>query len=337
MKICLQLFLLSCGIFLLNSQLLAGYGHLLTNVCEKLVAGPRLLSFFYPNFAGLTKALLFTKLKTMKNTFLLFFVSLFIIGGIHAQAPDTLTINYYENYPYAYNEGSSLKGIEIDILSEYVLWLRQKKNISLIVNHKQFKEFSIFYSACKSGHSKVIGLGSVTANTEREKDVQFSPPYLQNVAVLVNDGRVATIKHKTAEEVTKVLGSLNAFVVNNSSHINYLNNIKKLYVPALKINFTETQTAVLEKIAADAKTFGYVDIVAYWSYLKMNPDKFLKIQKLFSEPREHFSFVMPKNSVHAAYINEFFESGFGFTSTKLYHQILEKYLGYEIIESVEIK
>jgi hypothetical protein len=46
---------------------------------------------------------------------------------------------------------------------------------------------------------------------------------------------------------------------------------------------------------------------------------------------------MPKSGLHAQYLSEFFESGFGFTSTKTYHQLLEKYLGYEIIDLVEIK
>jgi hypothetical protein len=46
---------------------------------------------------------------------------------------------------------------------------------------------------------------------------------------------------------------------------------------------------------------------------------------------------MPKNSRYALYMNEFFESGFGFTATKKYHQILETYLGSEILDGVEIK
>ena len=75
-----------------------------------------------------------------------------------------------------------------------------------------------------------------------------------------------------------------------------------------------------------------------WNYEpKKNPSKFLKIHKILNVPNESFGFIMPKSSVHSQYINEFFESGFGFTATKVYHQILEKYLGNEIIESVEIK
>lgn len=261
----------------------------------------------------------------------------FCFSGLRSQGSDSLIVNYYENFPYAYSEGGKLKGIEIDIIEEYVTWLKQKKNTSLIVSYVPYKEFGPFYSAVKAGRPNVIGLGSVTINKEREKDVLFSPPYLQNVAVLITAGRVNTAKVKNKEEVLKTLGGLNAIVVNKSTHVNYINDIKTAYLPTLKINTTESQSNVLEGIVSDNKMFGYVDIIAYWSFLKSNPSKFLKIQKVFNEPKEYLGVVMPKNSAQAANLSEFFESGFGFTSTKVYHQILEKYLGYEIIESVEIK
>jgi ABC-type amino acid transport substrate-binding protein len=256
--------------------------------------------------------------------------------GIQSQTIDSLTINYYENFPYAYMEAGKLKGIEIDIIEEYVNWLKQKRNTAVVITYKPFKEFSGFYSSVKDGNSKVIGLGSVTSNGEREKEISLSAPYLQNVAVLVTAGKVPTIKTKSNPEVENVLGKLRAVVVNKSSHANYMNDIKKQFIPTLNISFVETQTRVLESILSDNQVFGYVDIVAYWAFLKTNP-KFLKMQKVFNEPKEYLSFAMPKNAAHLATLNEFLESGFGFTSTKVYHQILEKYLGYEIIESVEIK
>jgi ABC-type amino acid transport substrate-binding protein len=258
-------------------------------------------------------------------------------AAVRSQSADSLIIHYYENFPYAYTESGKLKGIEIDIMEEYVMWLKQKKNASVVVTYKPYNEFSTFYNSVKDGNSNVLGLGSVTSNGEREKDVSFSAPYLQNVAVLITAGKVPTIRQKTQAEVSKILGSLSAVGVNKSSHAGYLEDIRKTFIPSLKIDFTETQTRVLEKIISDSNVFGYVDIVAYWAFLKKNPSKFLKIQKVFNEPKENFSFITPKKSVHLETLNEFFESGFGFTSTKAYHQILEKYLGYEIIESVEIK
>lgn len=279
----------------------------------------------------------FVKSFTMKKTIFIFAAIVLntLIGK--AQAIDSLTIYYFQNFPYAYNEGGKVKGIEIEIIEEYINWMKQKKNIALKVSYKPFTEFSSFYNAVKNGSPYVVGLGSITNTPEREKEVSFSPYYLQNVSVLITDGRIPTIKNKSAEEVSKVLNGLNALVVNKSNHTQYLNELKASYLPNLKISFTETQSKVLETIAADKASFGYVDIVAYWSFLKNNPSKFLKIQKLFSETKEYLSFAMPKNSGNQPYLSEFFESGFGFTSTKTYRQILEKYLGYEIIDAVEIK
>jgi ABC-type amino acid transport substrate-binding protein len=272
----------------------------------------------------------------MKKTgFILILIISFLIGK--TQTSDSLTVHYYENFPFAYMESGNLKGIEIDIIEQYVSWMKSKKNISLVITYKPYTEFSTFYNSVKEGSSKIIGLGSVTTNSEREKEVAISAPYLQNVAVLVTDGKVQMLKSKNASEVTRTLGSLKGIVVNKSSHTAYMNDIKKTFIPTLKIETTETQNKVLEKIAGDNSYFGYVDIVAYWAFLKSNPSKFLKMHKVFNEPKEYLGFIMPKGSSNLNSMNEFFESGFGFTSTKTYHQILEKYLGYEIIDYVEIK
>jgi putative glutamine transport system substrate-binding protein len=268
---------------------------------------------------------------------------LMCITGIFFAQVDSLQVNYYENFPYAYKDGTTLKGIEIDIVAEYAAWLKQKKNINVKVNYTAYSEFGNFYNSVKNGNSKVIGLGSVTQNAEREKEVVFSPPYLENLAVLITDGSVPTIKSKDANGVSKILNGMTGIVVNKSNHVVYMNNIKKLYnqtpheVADLLINTTEKQSTVIETISKDKKVFGYMDIVAYWAFVKANPTKFLKIHKVFTEAKEYLGFILPKKNEHEVYLNEFFESGFGFTSTKVYHQILEKYLGYEIIESVEIK
>ena len=256
---------------------------------------------------------------------------------------DSLVIYYYENYPYAYtekvadmSEKGQVKGIEIEIIDEYVKWVKQKKGINLKISYWLYTDFGKFYNSVKDARPSVLGLGSVTNNQEREKEVTFTPTYLHNSAVLITDGTVPMIKAKNAMEISKVLGNMSAIVVNKSSHVDYMNELKKSYLPNLKVGFTETQNNVLESIVTDKKVFGFSDIVAYWSFLKSNPSRFLKIQKSITQPKENLGFIMPKTNLHGAYLNEFFESGFGFTATKTYHQILERYLGYEIIEFVEV-
>jgi len=257
---------------------------------------------------------------------------------------DSIMIYYYENYPYAYTEKVSentkngiARGLEIEIIEEYIIWLKKRKNIDAKVGYWLYTDFSEFYGAIKSAKPNVIGLGSVTRNLEREKELSFSPPYLINQAVLVTNGNVFSIREKTSEGIKKILGDMTALTVANSSHENYLKELKTTYSQNFKINYVLTPKGVLDSISINKKVFGYSDIISYWSYLKTNPSKVLKMQKALSGIAEELCYILPKTNQNSLYLNEFFESGFGFTSTKVYHQILEDYLGREIIEYVEVK
>src|SRR5687767_9491921 len=99
-----------------------------------------------------------------------------------AQAPDTLFINYYTQNPFAFVENGSLKGIEIEIVNEYVLWLKAKKKINMVLKHVPYTNFNDFFSATKTLNKNSLGLGSVTINTEKAKEVDFTSAYLKNVA-----------------------------------------------------------------------------------------------------------------------------------------------------------
>jgi putative glutamine transport system substrate-binding protein len=274
------------------------------------------------------------QLNRMKNFILA--LSLFCFAGqISAQKPDTLVINYYENAPFAYAEANVYKGIEADILREFTNWLQFKKNMTVVVQYKGYQDFSKFYNAIKNGGAKDVGVGTVARSAEREKEVVFSPPYMRNVSVLVTSGGVTTVRSRTATDITAALQKCGGVAVGNSSHYKYMEGIRKNYMPSLKITTAETQIKVLDEVSTNPNLFGYVDIVAYWSYMKSS-NKFLKMHKAMSETNEYLSFIMPKNSLFAGLLNEFFEGGFGFTSTRAYHAILEKYLGYEVIEAVEL-
>ncbi len=271
----------------------------------------------------------------MKKLFLSILVVITTI--LNAQKLDTLNIYYLNNSPFAYEEGGQATGLEVDIVKEYASWLKVKKSTTVHLNFKSFTNFEELYSAVKKGGTKVIGLSSATINEEREKEVDFSPAYLKNTTLLVTNGSVATLKTKSSAEVAKTFAGLDAVTVANSTYITYLNELKKTYLPNLKINNVSKVSDITEKIANNSKLFGYVDVINFWYYIKNNNTKYLKIQKVFNTNSENFGFIMPKNGLNKNYISEFFESGFGFTSTKAYHQILEKYLSYEVLQSVELQ
>lgn len=265
-------------------------------------------------------------------------VILFILSAINADAQtnDTLYVNYYDQAPFCYSEAGQIKGLEIEIINQYAAWLKTKKNISLTIKHTGFTDFDNFYAATKKGSKNSFGLGSVTINTERALEVDFSPAYLKNVAFCVTNGHAPDVKTKTADEIMRSLGSMNALTISNTSLNKYVLELKKTYIADLKISYKTDEIKILDEISKNVLCFGYVDAVGFWFYLKNNPGKFLKMQKILSQSKEELGFIMPKGSQHKAMFNEFFNGPGGFKSSPAYRGILEKYLGAYMTQNMAI-
>jgi ABC-type amino acid transport substrate-binding protein len=267
------------------------------------------------------------------------FLLAILFSAFCIQAADTLKVYYFNNFPFAYKEDGSLKGIDIDILKEYESYAIGKKGQSnLVFSYIEYNDLDKYMADLKKAGANVMGVGGITYTGARAKDFNFSSSYLKNISVLVTPGATATIRENSASEVLKSLGSSNAITIKNSTHEAYVNALKKSYLPAAKVEYANNMQAVLSAIQKGKNTFGYVDLIAFWSFnSKTNVDNYLKMQRLFNKNDENFSFILPKNVMYMSSLNEFFDAGFGFTSTKLYREILERYLGYEVIQSVEIK
>jgi ABC-type amino acid transport substrate-binding protein len=253
-----------------------------------------------------------------------------------SQKSDTLYINYYNQTPFAFVENGVPRGIEIDIVNEYVLWLKAKKKINIVLKHVGFQDFDSFYAATKKTDKNSFGLGSVTINTERANEIDFSAAYLKNVAFCVTNGHAPDVKTKTADEIMRSLGSMSALTINNTSLNKYVIELKKQFIQDLKITYKTDEIKILDEIAKNVLCFGYVDAVGFWFYLKNNPGKFLKMQKILNQSKEELGFIMPKGSQHKILFSEFFNGPGGFKTSPNYRGILERYLGAYMTQNMAI-
>ncbi len=74
-------------------------------------------------------------MKQLTVLILLFIVQLKFVG----QTSDSLFIYYYESKPFAYKDGEAYKGIEFDILNEYLNWLKTSVDKSSQLLNQHFK------------------------------------------------------------------------------------------------------------------------------------------------------------------------------------------------------
>jgi len=271
-------------------------------------------------------------LKKLNTIFLFCFLQLIAFS----QKKDTLLVNYFSQNPFSYTENDKMKGIEVEILNEYVFWLKSKKDLDLTLKFVGYSNFDAFYNSCRLTGKNSFGLGSVTISQQRATEVDFTVAYMKDVAFCITNGNAPDVKTKNPEEVIRALGSMSALTINNTSLNRYVSDIKKLYIKDLRINYHLDENKILDEISKNVLYFGYVDAVSFWFYLKNNPGKFLKMQKILSQSSEELGFIMPKGSVHKALFNEFFAGPSGFKQSATYRGILEKYLGVYMTQNMAI-
>lgn len=274
-----------------------------------------------------------TELDTLRGLLILFFV---LFGLISHSQKDTLLLNYYSRSPFAFNENNVAKGIEVDIMNEFILWLKAKKKLDIAFRYNEFTDQVAFYNAVKGGTKNTIGLGSAIISPEKLKEFDYSSAYLKNVAFCITNGNAPDVKTKSANEIMRSLGSMNALTVPNTALNKYVNDIKKSYIQDLKIVYHTNEDRILDEISRNVLTFGYVNAIDFWFYVKNNPGKFLKMQKILSQSNETMGFIFPKGSGYKALFDEFFAGPGGFKTQPGYRAILERHLGSYMAQNVAI-
>ncbi len=176
-----------------------------------------------------------------------------------SQKTDTLRVNYFSHSPFSFNENTGEKGIEIDIINEYITWLKTKKHINLVIKYQSYFEWTDFFNATKKAGKNTIGLGSVTINADRSKEIDFTAAYLKNVAFCITNGNAPVIKSKTPDEIVRTLGGMTALTISNTTYSDYIGELKKNYIQDLKVVYESNETQILDEISKNVLSFGYLE------------------------------------------------------------------------------
>ncbi len=269
----------------------------------------------------------------------LFYITCLVISSLFcvSQNEDTLFVNYFSQAGFAVYDDGKATGVEMGILDEYIAWLKTSKNLDVNVKYVKFSNFGAFYSSIKTAAKNTVGLGSVTILSSRLKEIDFTAPYLKNTSFCVTNGNALDVKEKKPDAIIRSLGNMTALTLTNTTLNDHVNDIKKLYVKDLKVIDKPNEVKILDEISRNVLYFGYVDAISFWVYLKYNPSKFLKIQKVLNQPYEELGFILPKGSQHKALFNEFFNGPTGFKTTKKYIDILEKCVGAFMSQNMAVK
>jgi ABC-type amino acid transport substrate-binding protein len=220
---------------------------------------------------------------------------------VKSSGSGTLTVFYVQQPRLIYKEGDKLTGFCVDLLADFVLFVKEKHGKKITISY-QGPETSFAEFLQQAQQSKfALGVTNVSITDERKKLMKFTPYFLANPLMLIT--------HKDAPNLTSIseikakLSGYSAEVINGSTHIKYIEKLKKEQFPELKISYAKSGLEILTKMSENPKLFTILDFIVYTNATrKVLP---LKNQQIDLNLTEELGFVMAKNSDWDEVWNEF--------------------------------
>jgi len=244
-----------------------------------------------------------------------------------------ITVVYYPEQAFAFKDNrGNYTGVELDILNQFFVWLKNAKGITVTVTFREQGDFDKLLSSVKSSKGGVFGAGNITITEERRKYFKYSPSYLNNIAVLMTHSSAPELK--SLESISEVYKSYSAVVHKGTTHVITLNKLRETYFPDLSIKIANSDDEAIKAVINNRKLFTYTDLANYWMAQKDNQP--VKRQEIGDKTTEQFGFIMPKNSAWDQAFSEFFNLGAGYRSNIMYKKILMRHLGNEVTQMLEM-
>lgn len=211
---------------------------------------------------------------------------------VKASGKGTLTIVYYEQPGLIYLENGKIKGMCADIISDFAEFV--EKTYGKKVEIKYAGEETVFTDFLKivQNTKDILGVTNVTITEERKKIFKFTPPFLSNPLVLLTHKDAPNVASYT--DLSTLLKGYTAEIIGGSTHVKRIEQIKKEYVPGLKIEYVENGPGILKDISMNSKIFTILDFTEYVDAVRKNLP--VKKQKLDLGDPENLAYVMSKQS-----------------------------------------
>jgi len=211
---------------------------------------------------------------------------------VKSSGSGTLTVMYYEQPGLIYEEGGKMKGLCVDILSDFTSYVQTKYNKKVTVNYAGKEPVFTDFLQIAQSTKDILGVTNVNINEDRKKILKFTPPFLSNPVLLLTHKDAPAMSSIT--EISTKLTGYEAEVIAGSSHLKNMEKIKTDYMPNLKIGYENNGSEVVKKMLANPKVFTILDFSDYIDATRKNLP--IKRQNVNFGEAEEVGFVMAKQS-----------------------------------------
>jgi ABC-type amino acid transport substrate-binding protein len=211
---------------------------------------------------------------------------------VKANGSGTLAIVYYEQAGLIQDVNGKPEGLCVEILKDFVDFVQAKHNKKITLQYVGKEPVFTNFLSTTQKSANLLGVTNVTITDERKKILKFTPPFISNPVVLLTHKEAPTVAN--FGELSKKLEGYTAEIIEGSTHVKYINKIKKENWPSLTITYGPSGQEIVKKIATNPKI---ITILDFTEFVDANRKRLpVKKQNLeFGDP-EQLAFIMSKQS-----------------------------------------
>jgi hypothetical protein len=252
------------------------------------------------------------------------------VASTFARARDAgvaeLVFFYVPSSGFAYRDGEGrLTGVTVELLRDFAAYVAEEYGIDLRVEWREEERWADFYGYVRDSRGGAFGIGNVTITEPRRDELDFSPPYLNNVAVLVTHQEVPELG--AMEEIGEAFRGLVALPYPGTLHEMRLLAIRDRWLPGVEMRPVASNDELVA-LLADGGHFGYIDVYNYWRARQAGEP--LRRHPVGDDASETFGVILPHGSDWTPVMEAFFARDGGYAQSPRYRGLLREHLGDEL-------
>lgn len=242
----------------------------------------------------------------------------------------TLDLHWYVSNPFVYvNREGKIEGLEVEILDSFQSYVKEFYQVDVKLNWIESKNFkNIIDVISTKKNPNAFGISAFSITDQRNERVQFTDPYLSDVAVLVSSRGTPIVR--TLGEINIMMKNMNAVTIEGTTYEQFILNLKTQLNLDFNILYIESDKNILEEIGKANDRFGFIDLPIYLMLIKRGGT--LTRQNFFTIKGNGYAYIAPPDSDWIEIFNEFLSDSK--TRIKLAN-ITSKYLGPELYTFIE--
>lgn len=248
-----------------------------------------------------------------------------------ASGTGEISVVWFESNPFIYKSpDGQIKGIEFELIKQFRDFVKARYNVQLTIRWQEGRSFSDTYASVRAGRGPTLGLSAFSITQKREGEVDFSPPYMSDISVLITSDNIPILNDNN--DFYQLIPKLTAITIRETTYEQELLRFQSDGHLPFSIKYIPSSQNIVRAVAAADSAFGFIDLPVYMMMFNDDPSIKVKRQNILPIKREGYAIIFPQGSDWAIPLNEFFRQP-GFKSTL--EGIISNYVDIDLYHFVE--